>query len=247
MAKKAVADIKKPKVVGFAPLAAKASVKPFTIGLWDLGAWLGGLTRLIEAMNAVQNSFVFFEVKGTVPAGLISQPQRVIPWLRDCLGRSLTSEEEHDIKQNLIANDYFGLAEAIRSDFQIDLLVGIAPSMVAGNDEEEVYWNHFSTFYKATALVSTHDLREYAERTGRPFETFLACLIIAQVLVALFYPKLGFHDDRGCLFDYNADRVSLMKKGRDLRIEEECQNSIPKSYRPAAQVLMRFLSGLAKE
>ena len=227
--------------------ASHSPPTPLTIGLWDLGAWLGGLARLIEAMNRPQKAFVFFEVKATVPAGLISRPERVVPWLSEALGRKLTSLEKGDIKNNLIANDYFELADVIRKDFKLDYLVGITPSMVAQDDGETVFWNLFSTFTDRTVLISTYQLREFAEQTGRPFEAFLAGIIIAQILVARFYSSLGFHDNRGCLFDYNEDRVSIMDKADDLKIEPSCMNTISEPYRPAAQALVDFLRSFGKE
>lgn len=226
---------------------SRSTPKTISIGVWDLGAWLGGLTNLIETMNRVQKSFVFFEVKATVPAGLISQPQRIIPWITDAIGRKLNLAEKRDIQNNLIANDFFELAEVVRKDLNIDYIVGITPSMVAGLDEEGAYWNHFSTCDKRTILASTFQLREFAKKSGHPFDAFLATILIAQVLVAKFYPKLGFHEDSGCIFDYNADRVSIMSKANDPRIEPSCMENISAPYRPAAHALVDFLCSFRKE
>lgn len=217
-----------------------------TIGLWDLGAWLGGLSRLVESMNEVQKTFVFYEVKATVPAGFISRPERIIPWLTEVLGRKLKSSEKRDIQNNLIADDYFELAEKIRKDIGIAYLVGITPSMVAGLDNDEPYWNHFSTFEKSTILASTYQLREFAENTGRPFEVFLAKVIISQILVAHYWPRLGFHEDCGCLFDYNADRVSLIKNVLSPYIEAECMDAIDADHQPAVRALVEFLHNFGK-
>lgn len=227
---------------------------PLIIGVWDLGAWLGGLPQLIEAMNGVQQSFIFSEVKATVPAGLISRPQRVIPWLNQALGRDLTPLEELEIKNNLIANDYFELAESIRRDLkmgflerEIDYVVGITPSMVAGEFGEYPFWNYFATFANRTVLVSTFQLREFAEQSGRPFEAFLAGVIVVPLLVARFSPKLQFHENRGCLFDFNADRRSIMEKALDPKIEPDCMNAIEEPYRAAVQSLVDLFGSFRKE
>jgi hypothetical protein len=158
-----------------------------------------------------------------------------------------SNAREAAIKNNIVADDYFGLADGIRKDFKIDYIIGITPSMVACEDQDEIYWNHFSTFSHRAILVSTYQLRDFAEKTDRPFEAFLGGIIVAQLLVAKFYPKVGFHDNRGCLFDYNADRISLMDKVRDLKIESECLKGITPRYRPAAQSLIDFLRKLEKD
>lgn len=218
---------------------------PISIGIWDLGAWLGGLIRLVETLNSTQRTFVFFEVKAAVPSGLISRPERIMSWLRDALGREVTPSEKESLQNNLIANDYFAMAEVIRCDLGIDYLVGITPSMVAGENEGSYYLNHFSTFEGQLILASTYELREFAERTGRSFESFLAVVIVAQVLVARFYPDLGFHmEDRGCLFDYNEDRVSIQRKVQNPLIEQACMRAISPPYHPAVESLVKALRGL---
>jgi hypothetical protein len=212
-----------------------------TVALWDLGAWLGNLLHLIEALNRIQNDFVFYEVKATVTAGMISRPERVVSWATEAMGEPLKAEEEREIQDNVIADDFFPPAESIRRDLKVDYLVGITPSMVAGKESDGIYWNHFSTFEGHTALVSTFDLREFAEETGRSLEVFLAKIIISQMLVAMFWPELSFHANRGCLFDYDESRITIVDKIRSPQIEPDCMNRIDARYHPALLAFLEFI------
>lgn len=67
--------------------AARAQHLRVTVGIWSLNAWLGDLAELIEALNRTQNTFVFYEVEATVPAGLISRPERMNSWLTEVRGK----------------------------------------------------------------------------------------------------------------------------------------------------------------
>jgi hypothetical protein len=208
-----------------------------TVGIWSLDAWLGDLEKMIAVLNRTQDTFIFYEVQAIVPAGLISRPERMIPWLTEGLGESLDESLQSQIVDNVVANDFFAVAEGIRKDLGLDYMVGITPSMVAGIEDDEYYWNHFSTFDEHTALASSYDLHEFARETGRPFEAFLVKVICSQLLVAMFFPKLSFHDDNGCMFDYDAARETLKEKVLKPRIEDACLRKIPKKYRDAAVAL----------
>ncbi|HLO18171.1 MAG TPA: hypothetical protein VK206_25290 [Anaerolineales bacterium] len=225
----------------------KKKVRPITVGLWDLGAWIGGLGRLIEGMNRSQKTFVLFEVKATVPPGVIKQSQGAILKLEKFLGFKLSAEQGAAVGNNFFAADYYALAEPIRNDLKIDYLVGITPSMIADTHDSVAVWNLFSTFDKHLILVSSYQLRDFAEQTTQPFEAFLATIITAQIFVAKFFPKLGFHSDTGCLFDYNEDRVSIINKVLSPVIEESCIAKIPSPYDSAAQALVKFICSLQKK
>ena len=212
-----------------------------TVGLWDLGSKVGRLPDVIEAMNEVQPVFTFFEVQAAIPAGLISLPDGVAAWAKERLGRPLKKAERDDILNNVIANDFFDHGETIRKDLGIDYLVGITPSMVAFEEGERVYWNFFSTYWGRTVLVSTYDLRKYAEAADRTFEAAVLGVAIAQLLTAL-NPRLGYHDNRGCLFDFNEERDTITDSLRDPRIEPECLGKIQPKYRDAASTLISLLS-----
>lgn len=213
------------------------------VGLWDLNAWVGELDKLVEGMNRSQSKFQFYVVKAMVPVGIVSQPSRVISWAKAALKRDLSPSVKQEIEQNIISNDFFPIAENIRRDLSLDFLVGISAQMIAGESEDEVYWNHFSDYEKKSIMVSSYDLRKYAAGAKRPFEAFLASIILAQMLVAR-HPKLVYHDDRGCLFDYNENKKSLTKNMRKLTIENECANKIGPADRDAVRSLIGFINSL---
>lgn len=220
-----------------AAVSTPTSIKPANVGLWDLGAWLGGLAGLIESMNACQSAIRFFQVSSTLPAGIVSSRQGMLPWIERKTGKNPSKAIRAQIQENVIAEDFYSRAEVVRRDLQLDYLVGITDRMVAGADEEEVYWNHFSTFRKRLVLASCADLRVFAKDEGVSFESLLGSIIVAQVLVAMRHPKLGYHEDRGCLFDYNGSRITLPATVKKLRIEEPCLESIGPKLRDAALAL----------
>lgn len=113
--------------------------------------------------------------------------------------------------------------------------------MVAVEIDGKHYWNHFSTFEGRTILASSYQLREFAQSAERPFEAFLVKIITSQVLVAMFFPRLGFHADRGCMFDYDARRTTLIDKVVNPKIEQECLDRIEPQYRAAALSFVDFL------
>ncbi len=126
-------------------------------------------------------------------------------------------------------------------------MIGITPSMVAWNEPGQgVTWNLFSAFSRRTIIASTYQLRDFAAETKRPFEEFLGAILVAQLFVAKFYPKVGFHDDNGCLFDYCDDRVSIKKQVEDLKIEPGCLRAIGPQFRPAARRLLTLSAILTR-
>ena len=220
----------------------KKTLKKTRVGLWDLGAWLGGLARIIEAMNNAQDRFVFYDIKAIVPAGIIGRPERIVEWISEHSDEPPSRQARKEIKNNIIANDFFKPANAIRQDLRVDYIVGITPSMIAGEDEDEIYWNHFSTFEDRVVLVSTYELRRFAREGKLSFEAFLIKIVVAELLVALFWNRnLGFHENRGCVFDYDPERFTIIDKVRNPKIEPACMKRITPSYRAAAEALMTLI------
>lgn len=212
-----------------------------TIGLWDLGAWLAGeLYDLVKELNNIQDSFNFYVIKAAVPSGIISHPQLTLKWYDK---NRLIDQKEVDLKyfnNNLISNYYYPIAEKIRKKVNVDFIFGISPSMVAGIDDEGAFYNHFSSFEKNTILGSSYQLRDYSIETKIPFKNFLVCIIVSQLLTAMFYPKIGYHLDSGCLFDYDKRRVLIKNKAKDLKIEDTCMNLIPDPYRQSTTKILDY-------
>lgn len=216
--------------------------KTLAVGIWDLGAWLGSFPAFLELMNKAQRSYKFTPVTATVPAGMLRRREGVLNWLKEATNSIISDNQVADVMSNTIANDYFVLAEKIRTDLSLDYLVGITPGMIAGIDNNEVYWNHFSSMEERLLIASTYDLRKFSSEANRPFDLFLAEIVVAQLLVAQFHSSgLGYHrENRGCLFDYNGDRESLKKKVTTPHIDQDCLKLIPASYRSSILSLLNF-------
>jgi hypothetical protein len=212
-----------------------------TVGVWDLGANVARLPAVVEAINAAQPIFTFFEVHAAIPAGMVSRPERVIAWARRALGRPLRSTERKEIEDNVIDRDFFDRAERIRGDLGINYMVGVTPSMVAWEAGSELGWNYFTTSDGHCVLVSAHNLREYAAKAERPYEVGIAALVLAQLMVEL-NRGLEFHEDTGCLFDLNIDRVGLVRSLRGLAIQADCRTRLSRTYQDAALEIVEALS-----
>ena len=217
------------------------------IGVWDLGAWLASLPQLLNRLNAVQQSLTFFLVQAMVPSGLIREPEGVIAWLTALRGRPPGQKERKEIGDNVVIDDdFFAVAKRIRTDLAVDYLVGITPSMIAGDDEDDgAYWDFFSSGVGRIGLASSAELRKFAARSGRPLEAYLGMIIVAQVL-ALMSPKIEYHADNGCLFDFNYERVGIIKSLKNLHIDPPCLEAIPVKHRAAVLSLVRLLRNYPK-
>lgn len=93
-------------------------------------------------------------------------------------------------------------------------------------------------------LVSTYEMRNFAAQASRPFEAAVASLVIGELL-ALLSPGLEFHEEnRGCIFDFNGDRQSIVESLRQMQIEPECLRRIKPAYRTSADALITALREL---
>ena len=214
-----------------------------TVGFWDVGANIPYLTRFIDQLNAVQPRFAFFEVHAAIPAGLISRPERVKQW---AISVGESEDLLADLKNNLIDDDFFSRAEGVRKDLGINFIIGFAPSMVAGIDGKEVFWNHFASIDRRAALVSSYQMREFARKAERPLESGVALVALSALLIAR-NPGLEYHKDTGCLFDRNEKRESLIADLRKPMIDERCLQRIRPIYRDAAQQFVKLLSKYSYE
>jgi hypothetical protein len=229
-------DTPGPTTRGATLRASPPRTKGKRVGIWDLGAYVGRLPQVIEAVNRAQDELVFFEAIAAMPAGTVSQPSRVRAWSNERGGpRRLPG-----LEANVIADDFFKRAERVRRDLGLDYLAGVTAKMIADEDEEQVYYNLFAAARQRLMLVSSYDLRKYAAKAGRPFESAVVGLVVASVLT-LLHRRLEFHPDRGCLFDYNEDRAGIVKILKDPRIEDSCLQKIPPPHRPAALALVEAL------
>jgi hypothetical protein len=220
-----VADLGQPKVV--------------RVGIWELDTHVGGLPKIIEWLNAAQPAFTFFDVQATIPAGLVSAPVRVRHWASE--NATVTAKERRDMADNVIAGDFYRHAERVRADLRLDYLIGLTPKMVADEGPDEIFWNHFSTSRERLVLASTYELAKFSREAGRPLEAVVGGLVVAQLLVAM-EPALVFHEDRGCVFDYNEDRVSIVRIAKTPRVEAACLRKIRPATRDAAAAMIKALA-----
>ncbi len=66
-------------------------------------------------------------------------------------------------------------------------------------------------------------------------------ILVSQLLVAVMWPNLGFHSDTGCIFVYDASRVSLKDKVEDPHIDQGCLDVMEPPYRQAALAFIDLL------
>jgi hypothetical protein len=212
-----------------------------TVGLWDLSSQVGGLPEVIQRLNESQPVLAFFEVQAAIRSGLISRPERVLKWAKELAGEELGATDLEQIESNVIYEDFSRRAERVRRDLGLDFLVGFTPSMIAFEEESNIEWNYFSAGTGRLALVSLYDLDKYARKARRPFEVAVGAVAIAQLLTVI-NKDLEFHDEiRGCLFDFNEDRDSIVRSIRALCIEDQCLKKIRPRYRSAAEAMVAAL------
>lgn len=211
------------------------------VGVLDLGVWIGGLPMLLEKLNAAQPMFTIFEIQAPVPGGLIKTQEGMADWAAQQLGRKLGKRELGEMDRHIIANEFFVVGEDIRKNMGLDFLVGLAPALVAGTAADGgIYWNHFSSVSGKTILLSTTDLREFAAQAERPFEAAVGAMLLPALLIAV-NGKLEYHDDSGCLFDYNGSRVSLVSTLKAMQIEDRCLDVMSPEQRTAASAMLKAL------
>ena len=226
--------------------SSRDATNRLSVGLWDLGAWLGSvLPRLIRRMNRAQDAFRFFEVRAPIPSGMIRPAEGIVEWLRSVTGLHSACQVHWTKRQRsiIVFEDFRILANSVRKDMGIDYLVGISPSMVAGVHGSEAYWDYFSQSKGRLILASTYDLRDFSMRTHWPFEAYLAAVIVAELLRACS-PGLYSHDDCGCLFDFNEERTGFMATLEKLHIESKCLKKVNPRCRSAALALIESIRNL---
>ena len=212
-----------------------------TVAVWDLGSKISGLSDVIEALNGVQTAFTFFELRAPVPAGLVIHSDVFNQWARKRMGAQIRKSEQQSLKSNFMFSDFSKYAAVVREQIGVDYLVGITPHMVAWEDGEDIYWNYFTASGKRIILVSAYNMREYATQAGRPFEAAMAGMVVAQLLQELNRKPLFHKEIRGCLFDFNEERDTIIETIRKASIEEPCLSRIDEKYREAAAKMVRAL------
>ncbi|MEP6622355.1 MAG: hypothetical protein ABJE47_23735 [bacterium] len=227
-------------------LSGKSRAK--TIGVWDMGAWVGGLPAVIETLNAAQPVITFFEIQAAVPAGLVSSPEKLMKFAERRLRRKLTTFEKHSAGNAILDDDFFPRADAVRRDLGIDCVVALTPAKLAAlykpeDEPRTIYYDFFSSSDDHNSIVSVDGLRKLADRAGRPYEMAVGYLFVAATLAGIGGTQIDFHDDdRGCLFDFNEQRGTLVPGLRTPAIEPDCLKKISAKYRDAATAMIDALA-----
>jgi hypothetical protein len=219
------------------------SPEVLTVGILDLGAWLSRLPLLLEVLNKAQTVFRFVEIQAPVPSGLLKASNVIELWAAKHLGRSLTNTEKAELDGNVISDEFFRVSEDIRHDLHIDFVVGVCSAKIACAQHDSVDWNLFATHLDNSLLVSVADLRGYAVKAKRPFEAALGSVVISQLLVAI-EPNLSYHDDSGCMFDFNEDRKSIVKGLKKMMIEDSCLQKVSAQYRTSVMSIVAAIRAI---
>lgn len=215
---------------------------PLRVGILDLGVWIAGLPNLLIRLNAAQNLVTLFEINAPVPAGLRKTAEGMAEWAAQHRATMSRNQISH-LEPHMVFEEFFHAASDIRTDIGLDMVVGLTPVMVAGEDEGDgsIYWNHFSNVQERVILISTTDVREFAERANRPFEAAVGGMLIGAILVGL-NDQLGYHEETlGCLFDYNEDRSGIVDAIKMARICPECAEALTEKQQSAAESMLKVL------
>jgi hypothetical protein len=220
--------------------------KAVRVGIWDLGAFVGGIRNVIAALNRSQRAIEFYDIQAAVPSGLAA----TVDYLRITaiaqLGRPLTDVEIADLRPAMLADDFFRRSEAVRLDLKLDYLVSVTPMPLARIYEppgqaRTIHCDLFSTSSDRNSVVSADGLFKFAERAQQPYEMAVAYLVVGAVLYAL-NERADFHEEnRACLFDFNNDRESILGGLRKPKICQACLELIDDGYRNPAIAMMRAL------
>ncbi len=211
------------------------AVKTHQIAVWDVDVHSGFVNRVLDAINQRQQLFKFTRIEATVPMGLTMSGDRT----REIVKKFGGDANDPAIEQSVWAEDVYRAARPILRSVETDLLVCLLSPLIADRvtkpafDHNGVELDFFSVSSKRIVLVSAFGLRSYAAKAGRPFESCLAALIVAQVFVEYF--GLVEHDDtRGCIMDYCDNRDDVVQLLQKMEICPDSLKEVPVRARASA-------------
>ncbi len=212
------------------------------IGIWDLDAQVGFLPPVLEQLSESQSAFAFFDVQAAIWPATLSSPTRTVAWADEWCEEPLSRSAHADLRQNVVYEDFAVQARQVCERLKLNTLLGMTKSMIAGFFDEEIHWNLFWAISDNCGLVSTADLREFAERAGRTPEMAVATHLVTSLLAEFAADDGVLHAElRGCIFDYNEDREGLIGSLRRPYLEEACERTLPRRLRGPAQQLIETL------
>lgn len=211
------------------------------VGVWDLEVNAGQLPGVLTSWNEHQAVFAFEMVEATVPQTISRAGESTIAWARDYMTGPSINRVRRQLLDNVVAEHLQPVAERVRRASGLDLLVLLTPAMIAFAENEVANFNYCSWSHRKVVIISAHDVRDFAKRARRRFEIALASMILAQMLTTLDR-RVGFHEEtRGCIFDFNSERATLVHSFRQLQIEPSCLKAISPRYREAAETMVGVL------
>jgi len=223
-------------------IAKHAESERETAGIWDLGAWVGGLSEIIELMNRAQSGLLFFEVHAAVPASLVSTKQRVIAWGEGKLRRRLKPRERAELTDAIISEEFLKMAERVRRDLGVNYLIALTPADLADTYETgEVVSDLFCKAKGRVSLISTVGLRDLSEKAERRFEYSVGFVMAATLFFMLNRSKVPYHKDNGCLMDEDYDRTKIVLGLVKPVLCEECRKKSKAGPIKIVEALLRHL------
>ncbi|BAK77240.1 hypothetical protein NH8B_2426 [Pseudogulbenkiania sp. NH8B] len=95
-----------PRVISFARDLVRQE-NALRVGIIDMGAWIGGMPKLLERLNAAQPLFSIFEVQAPIPGGLLKTPAWMAQWASEHMHNQLNTDELEAFKPHVVANEFF--------------------------------------------------------------------------------------------------------------------------------------------
>jgi hypothetical protein len=211
-----------------------------TIGVWDISARMPYLYDLVETLNVKKEYLLFFEVVASPPLGIEANAKRIEELARS-LGKRVSPEDLAGIRRNIVSDDVLPRVRRLRERFALDQAVGIVRQPILIDSSKAIDWDFYADAEEHEALVSTDGVREYAAQAGRSFEASVGYLILGIVACAI-QDDVDYHkENRGCLFDYNESRETLVHSLKMFRLCEQCTEI---DWIPQLKVLGQILDHL---
>jgi len=209
--------------------------------VWDISARLPYLYDLVEVLNARKDRLLFFEIVASTPLGVEANPDRIESLVK-AFGQEIKTEERQGLRRNIVASDVFPRIRQLRERFALDYLVGVVRQPILIESQQKLDWDYFAVAQGHEALVSTDGVHDYAETAGRSYEAAVGYLVLGITANAIQDEDLYHEETRGCLFDYNDDRDSLVEGLRAFRLCAPCRRI---DFRPPLkEVLEPILAGI---
>lgn len=199
-----------------ATIKVKAKVK---VALLDIDSKVGFLPDLVRRVNDAQGYYNFEVVYVAVPSGYVrtdlsEDPQTFVPRLKDVL-------------------------QPLPQQLHVNFVCGLTQHLIAGGSKGREYWNYFTssvTDSDSIFVVSTFDLRRYAQKAKKSFAKAVFRLCLSMLVASDPRLDIDFHKETtGCLFDFCENRDDILVGLKKMKFDHEfCRSKIKDSLQLAA-------------